>query len=100
MQVEDIASRFPSASQLNSRPLEGLKVALIDNTLGDGISDTVRNTTLDTAHHLEALGATVGRVAMPSFENGLPAYYIIATSEASSNLSRSSSIALYYELFA
>lgn len=88
MQVEDISSRFPSVSDLSSCPLEGLRVALIDNTLADGISAAVQSTVAATAHHLEGLGATVGSVSLPSFDIGLPAYYIIATSEASSNLSR------------
>lgn len=88
MQVQDIASRFPSRAELKTHPLEGLKVALIENTLGHGISAAVSTTAQTTAHHLETLGAVVGSVTLPAFENGLPAYYIIATSEASSNLSR------------
>lgn len=38
--------------------------------------------------HLESLGAVVEEVSLPSFAVGLPAYYVIALSEASSNLSR------------
>lgn len=40
------------------------------------------------AEHLESLGAVVEEVSLPTFDKGLPAYYVIALSEASSNLSR------------
>lgn len=43
---------------------------------------------IHSAAHLESLGATVEQVHLPSFASGLPAYYVIALSEASSNLSR------------
>ncbi|KAK1404852.1 Amidase domain-containing protein [Heracleum sosnowskyi] len=38
--------------------------------------------------HLEELGCSVTEVSLPSFSLGLPAYYILASSESSSNLSR------------
>lgn len=41
-----------------------------------------------TVQHLQQLGAEVEEVSLPSFGFGLPAYYVIALSEASSNLSR------------
>jgi aspartyl-tRNA(Asn)/glutamyl-tRNA(Gln) amidotransferase subunit A len=88
-QVEEIASRLPSLNDLSSRPLDGLRVALIENTLGDGVDASVRDTARATAQHLEHLGATIGSVNLATFDSGLAAYYIIATSEASSNLSRS-----------
>jgi len=42
----------------------------------------------DAAAHLESLGAELHEVSLPALEAGLPAYYILAMSEASSNLSR------------
>lgn len=73
---------------LASRPLAGLRVAVIEETIGAGVNAGVQAAVLSAAAHLESLGATVGRVTMPSFGSGLPAYYILASSEASSNLSR------------
>lgn len=49
-----------------------------------GVSDALAAAT----RHLESLGAAVDEVSLPSFAVGLPAYYVIALSEASSNLSR------------
>jgi aspartyl-tRNA(Asn)/glutamyl-tRNA(Gln) amidotransferase subunit A len=40
------------------------------------------------ARHLESLGAVVEEVSLPNSDAGLPAYYVLALSEASSNLSR------------
>jgi Asp-tRNA(Asn)/Glu-tRNA(Gln) amidotransferase A subunit family amidase len=88
LQVDDYASQLPTEDQLQSRPLEGVRIALIDDTLGEGVSTSIRDTVEQAARHFEALGATVGRVQMKAFASGLPAYYIIASSEASSNLSR------------
>lgn len=87
-QVEGIANRLPGTDQLPSTPLDGLKVGLIEETLGDGVAAAIVDATQAAARHLESLGASVGRVQIPAFHSGLPAYYIIASSEASSNLSR------------
>lgn len=87
-QVETVAARFPSASELPSKPLDGLKVGVIEECMGPGLSESVRATAEATCRHLESLGASIGNVKLPNFSAGLPAYYIIATSEASSNLSR------------
>lgn len=71
-----------------SMPLKGLKVGLLEDTLGQGVDDKVEEVVLGAAEHLESLGASVDRIRLPSFSYGLPAYYVIALSEASSNLSR------------
>ena len=88
MQVESVAERLPTAEQLTSKPLDGLKVALVNETLGAGVDAAVVAAVEAVAAHLEGLGAAVDRVGMPAFKSGLPSYYIIASSEASSNLSR------------
>jgi Asp-tRNA(Asn)/Glu-tRNA(Gln) amidotransferase A subunit family amidase len=88
VQVQGIAEQLLAEEKLTSRPLGGLKVALIEDTLGDGVATCVKDTVEEAAKHLEGLGASVGHVKMKSFASGLPAYYIIASSEASSNLSR------------
>ena len=43
---------------------------------------------MDAAHELEALGAALVAVDMPILRYAIPAYYILACAEASSNLSR------------
>lgn len=88
LQVPDFAASLPKEGELHSQPLQGIRVGLVEETLGEGVSADVRSTVEQAAQHMESLGASVGRVNMASFASGLPAYYVIASSEASSNLSR------------
>lgn len=68
--------------------IEGLKIGVVRELMGEGIQPGVREKTRDSIAHLEKLGATVSDVSLPSFEYALDAYYLIAPAEASSNLAR------------
>lgn len=70
------------------RKLAGLKIGVPKNYFDIGISDEVKSTVLEAAKTLEKLGATVEEFEMTAVEYAVPAYYIIACAEASSNLSR------------
>ncbi|XP_059301266.1 glutamyl-tRNA(Gln) amidotransferase subunit A, chloroplastic/mitochondrial-like [Lycium ferocissimum] len=87
-EVPDFASQFIASDQLDSKPLKGLRVGLIRETIEDGVDPEVISSIRGAASHLEELGCTVTEVSLPSFSLGLPAYYILASSESSSNLSR------------
>ncbi|NBD32113.1 MAG: Asp-tRNA(Asn)/Glu-tRNA(Gln) amidotransferase subunit GatA, partial [Cyanobacteria bacterium] len=65
-----------------------LKVGIITETFGEGLSAEVKTAVQAAIKQLEAIGAEVVEVSCPRFRYGLPAYYIIAPSEASSNLAR------------
>ncbi|KAL2322578.1 hypothetical protein Fmac_026957 [Flemingia macrophylla] len=86
--VPDFLSHFVSVSSLESKPLKGLRVGLICETIGDGVDAGVISAIRTSALHFEELGCIVNEVSLPSFSLGLPAYYILAVSESSSNLSR------------
>jgi len=67
----------------------GLRIGLIDELVdADGVAPEVREAVDRAAAALEAAGATVERVSVPSVVYGLSAYYLIAPAEASSNLAR------------
>jgi aspartyl-tRNA(Asn)/glutamyl-tRNA(Gln) amidotransferase subunit A len=67
----------------------GLRVGVVSElTDVDGIAPEVRASVESAASALEAAGATVDRVSVPSCVYGLSAYYLIAPAEASSNLAR------------
>ncbi|KAG6482079.1 hypothetical protein ZIOFF_058706 [Zingiber officinale] len=87
-EVPDYASFLMSTDHFESTPLKGLKVGMIRETIGDGVDVGVISSIKAAALHLEELGATITEVSLPSFSLGLPAYYVLASSEASSNLSR------------
>ncbi len=81
----DAPSHFSSA--LN-QDIRGWKIGLVKESLGSGNSQAVQSAIEETRKALEALGASVVEVSLPSLENALAAYYLIACPEASSNLAR------------
>lgn len=68
--------------------IKGLRVALPKNYFEKGIDKEVKDSVLNAAKDFERLGAIVEEVEITSVENALPAYYIISSAEASSNLAR------------
>ena len=68
--------------------LKGIKIGVPRNYFDIGISEEVKASVLAAAKKLEQLGARVGEFEIPAIEYAVPAYYIIACAEASSNLSR------------
>ena len=68
--------------------VEGLKVGLVTETLGEGVDPSVTARVREAAALLDKLGAQVVDVSLPHARYGIAAYYLIAPSEASSNLAR------------
>ena len=68
--------------------VEGFKIGVPSEFFGEGVDARVKECVWRAIHTLESLGATYEEVSLPSLEYALPAYYIIAMSEASSNLAR------------
>ena len=71
-----------------ARPVEGLRVGLPREFFGEGLADDVRAAIDAALKTLESLGARLIEVSLPRTELAIPAYYVIAPAEASSNLSR------------
>jgi aspartyl-tRNA(Asn)/glutamyl-tRNA(Gln) amidotransferase subunit A len=71
-----------------SKPLAGLKIGLPKEFFPDDLSPAIAQPVQAAIKEYEALGATVKEVSLPNTGLAIPAYYIIAPSEASSNLSR------------
>lgn len=68
--------------------IKGLRIALPTEYLQDGVSEDIRQAVLAARDVYQQAGAIVEEVALPHSRYGIPAYYIIASSEASSNLQR------------
>ncbi len=68
--------------------IKGLRVAVPKEYLGEGVKEEVRQSIMDALEVLRGLGATVEEVSLPHSKYALAAYYILSSSEASSNLSR------------
>ena len=68
--------------------LKGVRVGVVKEFGGDGYQGGVLRSFEAAVEQLRALGAAVVEVSCPAFTYALPAYYLIAPSEASSNLAR------------
>ena len=67
--------------------VDGLTVGVITDLI-EGADDAVVETFEESLDELEAQGAEITEVSLESLEHAVQAYYVIATSEASSNLAR------------
>jgi aspartyl-tRNA(Asn)/glutamyl-tRNA(Gln) amidotransferase subunit A len=76
--------RAPAAA----RPLQGVRIGLPREYLGDGIASDVAGAVATAIAALESLGATTVDIELPAVKHSVPVYYVIAPAEASSNLSR------------
>jgi aspartyl-tRNA(Asn)/glutamyl-tRNA(Gln) amidotransferase subunit A len=68
--------------------LKGLRFGVIKEYLGDACEPGVREVFASAVGAIGALGGACEEVSLPSVELGVAAYYLIAPSEASSNLAR------------
>lgn len=71
-----------------SGDVKGLRIAVPKEYLAEGIQEDVRQSVLDALKVLEGLGATWEEVSLPHSKYALATYYLLSSSEASSNLSR------------
>ncbi|TYC60776.1 Asp-tRNA(Asn)/Glu-tRNA(Gln) amidotransferase subunit GatA [Zoogloea oleivorans] len=71
-----------------ARPLAGLRIGLPTEFFADGMSDDVRAAVEAALAEYRKLGAVTVDVSLPNARLAIPAYYVIAPAEASSNLSR------------
>ncbi|MBF0787840.1 MULTISPECIES: Asp-tRNA(Asn)/Glu-tRNA(Gln) amidotransferase subunit GatA [unclassified Streptococcus] len=79
--VTDYASKI-------GQDIKGMKIALPKEYIGEGIDPQIKDCILQAAKHLNSLGAVIEEVSLPHSKYGVAVYYIIASSEASSNLQR------------
>lgn len=68
--------------------VKGMKAALPKEYFGEGINPEVKQAVLNAAKAFESMGVEIQEVSIPAMEYALPAYYVISSSEASSNLAR------------
>src|SRR6478609_8989541 len=78
----------PEYTKSLSQPLKGLKLGLAREYFAAGLNPEIEAAVRDAIKTYESLGATVKDVSMPNTKYGIATYYIIAPSEASSNLAR------------
>src|SRR4029077_4721575 len=70
------------------KPLAGLRVGVPKEHFGEGLSADVGQAVEEALAQMERLGARRVDIELPNSSLSVPAYYVIAPAEASSNLSR------------
>ncbi len=89
MDATCIPEPAPAVSPVLGRGLDGLRVGVVKELCGgEGFEAEVVARFGEAVGKLEAAGATVVDVSLPSVAYALSAYYLIAPAEASSNLAR------------
>ncbi len=68
--------------------LNGLRIGVPKEFMAEGIDESVRNRIQESIDLMKEAGAKIVEVSLPHTKYAIPVYYIVATSEASSNLAR------------
>jgi aspartyl-tRNA(Asn)/glutamyl-tRNA(Gln) amidotransferase subunit A len=84
----DATSAHVEAPKRVDGPLAGLKLGLPREYFGEGLDAEVEAAVREAARAYEKLGATLIEVSLPHTRHALATYYLLAPSEASSNLAR------------
>lgn len=75
-------------STLLNNDIKGMKVGVIKELIGEGVSEDVSKAIQNAIDTYKSLGAEIVEVSLPYLKHSIGVYYIIATAEASSNLAR------------
>lgn len=78
----------PDYTSALGREIKGMKIGIPKEYFIEGMDKEVEGSVRDAIKHLESLGAIPVEISMPHTGYAVAAYYILATSEASSNLAR------------
>ncbi len=70
------------------KSIKGMKIAVPKEFFADGIDEEVKVKVFEAVEYYKNLGAQIIECSMPSLKYAIPAYYLISSAEACSNLSR------------
>jgi aspartyl-tRNA(Asn)/glutamyl-tRNA(Gln) amidotransferase subunit A len=71
-----------------AKPVSGLKIGVPKEYFGEGLDTGVRTAVEDGIAKLRSAGCEIVPISLPHTAYAIPAYYVIATAEASANLAR------------
>ncbi|MFC1768812.1 amidase family protein [Nanoarchaeota archaeon] len=81
--------KVPNYSKSVGEDVKGMKIGIIKEAFGNGVDKNVEKSVKEGINKLEEKGAKTEEISLPlSMKYGIPSYYLIATSEASTNLSK------------
>ena len=70
------------------RPINGMRIGIVREFMGDGLDTGVASAVEAAIEELKRLGAEIVDVSLPNAGLSVPAYYVVAPAECSSNLAR------------
>ncbi|MBU5690214.1 MAG: amidase family protein [Candidatus Aenigmatarchaeota archaeon] len=70
------------------KDIKGMKIAVPKEYFGEGVDKKIADLIWEKIKQLESLGASYEEISLPMTKYAIPAYYIIAVSEASTNLAK------------
>lgn len=79
---------YPDYTKALVNNVKGMKIGIPSEYIAEGINPEVRKIILEAVDTLKKLGASCEEFSLPVTEYAIPAYYLIACAEASSNLAR------------
>jgi len=79
---------YPDYTRALVNDIKGIKIGIPREYISEGINDEVKNAVLGAVEILKKLGAECEEFSLPVTEYAIPAYYLISSAEASSNLAR------------
>ena len=79
---------YPDYTKALVNNIKGMKIGIPKEYIGQGLNEDVKASTLKAIETLKELGAECEEFSLPITEYAIPAYYLIACAEASSNLAR------------
>ena len=85
---EDYTRDLTESAPASALPLQGLKIGLPKEFFGEGCAPDVMAQVQNAIAEYQKLGAEMVDISLPNSHLSVPAYYVIAPAEASSNLSR------------
>ena len=71
-----------------SKPVTSLRIGMPEEYFGEGLDPEIRAAIEKTLDQLRAAGCEIKKISLPHTRYAIPTYYVIATAEASANLSR------------
>ena len=78
----------PDYAAESDQPVAGLRIGVPAEYFGEGLDPEVRAAVESGIDALKAAGCTIRPIALPTTKYAIPAYYLVATAEASANLAR------------
>jgi len=83
--VDDSVPDYPATLDT---PPASLRIGVVPEFFGEGLDPEVESAIREAIRVYEQAGATLREVSLPYSRSGIPAYYIVAPAECSSNLAR------------